>query len=181
MRIGLFGIGNVLMGDDAFGPTVITRIGALWELPENVVLADLGTPSLDLAGRMSDLDAVVIIDAVSASAPAGTLLRYSRAQLLEHPPGLRLSPHEPSLKETLLTLEFLGEGPQTVVLIGVVPERLDGFGMSSTVDEIIPAAADRAIAELTALGVRVQLRSTPLDTTPWWQSASSPSWREAPA
>ena len=171
MRIGVFGIGNVLMGDDAFGPTVVTRIEALWSLPENVTLADLGTPSLDLAARLSDLDAAIFIDAVSASAPPGTLLRYSRAELLAHPPGLRLSPHEPSLKETLLTLEFLGEGPQTVVLIGIVPERLDGFGMSEAAELAVPRAAETAIAELTRLGIEATLRSSPRDDTPWWRAA----------
>ena len=171
MRIGVFGIGNVLMGDDAFGPTVVTRIEALWSLPENVTLADLGTPSLDLAARLSDLDAAIFIDAVSASAPPGTLLRYSRAELLAHPPGLRLSPHEPSLKETLLTLEFLGEGPQTVVLIGIVPERLDGFGMSDAAELAVPRAAETAIAELAHLGIEATLRSCPRDDTPWWLAA----------
>ena len=171
MRIGVFGIGNVLMGDDAFGPTVVTRIEALWSLPENVTLADLGTPSLDLAARLSDLDAAIFIDAVSASAPPGTLLRYSRAELLAHPPGLRLSPHEPSLKETLLTLEFLGEGPQTVVLIGIVPERLDGFGMSEAAELAVPRAAETAIAELAGLGANATLRSRPGDDTPWWRAA----------
>lgn len=171
MRIGVFGIGNVLMGDDAFGPTVVTRIEALWSLPENVTLADLGTPSLDLAARLSDLDAAIFIDAVSASAPPGTLLRYSRAELLAHPPGLRLSPHEPSLKETLLTLEFLGEGPQTVVLIGIVPERLDGFGMSEAAELAVPRAAETAIAELAHLGIEATLRSSPRDDTPWWRAA----------
>ena len=171
MRIGVFGIGNVLMGDDAFGPTVVTRIEALWSLPENVTLGDLGTPSLDLASRLSDLDAAIFIDAVSASAPPGTLLRYSRAELLAHPPGLRLSPHEPSLKETLLTLEFLGEGPQTVVLIGIVPERLDGFGMSDAAELAVPRAAETAIAELARLGIEATLRSCPRDDTPWWRAA----------
>lgn len=171
MRVGLFGIGNVLMGDDAFGPTVIARIGALWSLPENVTLADLGTPSLDLAARLSDLDAAIFIDAVSASASPGTLLRYTRPELLEHPPGLRLSPHEPSLKETLLTLEFIGEGPQMVVLIGIVPERLDGFGMSDAIEAVVPQAAEMAIAELARLDVQATLRSCPLDDTPWWRAA----------
>ncbi len=170
MRIGLFGIGNVLMGDDAFGPAVVTRLDALWSFPENVILEDLGTPSLDLAGRLADLDAAIFVDAVAASAPPGTLLRYSRAELLAHPPGLRLSPHEPSLKETLLTLELLGDKPRTVVLLGVVPERLDGFGMSEGVEQAVPRAAELAVAELEGLGVCAAPREMPRDPTPWWVS-----------
>ena len=111
-KIAIYGIGNVLVGDDAVGPTVINLLDALWEFPEGVIVEDLGTPSLDLAGRLAGLDAVIFVDAVSAKAEPGTIRVYTRDEILKHPPGLRLSPHDPSLKETLLTVEFMGDGPK---------------------------------------------------------------------
>ncbi len=35
-RIGVLGIGNVLMGDDAFGPYVVKVLEARYELPADV-------------------------------------------------------------------------------------------------------------------------------------------------
>jgi hydrogenase maturation protease len=171
MRVGVFGIGNVLMGDDAVGPTVVTMLDALWEFPEGVEIHDVGTPSLDFAGRLSDYDAAIFVDAVSAAADPGTIRLYSRDELLKHPPGLRLSPHDPSLKETLLTIEFLGTGPRDIVLVGVVPETIDGFGMSEAVEKSVPLAADAVLAQLSRLGFNLSLREKPMNAVPWWRAA----------
>ena len=50
--VAVFGVGNVLMRDDGVGPTVAHHLNALWKFPEGVVVDDLGTPDLGLAGRM---------------------------------------------------------------------------------------------------------------------------------
>ncbi|HEU4521124.1 MAG TPA: hydrogenase maturation protease, partial [Thermoanaerobaculia bacterium] len=93
MRVAVFGIGNVLIGDDAVGPSVINLLDALWEFPEGVIVEDLGTPSLDLAARMCGYDAVIFVDAVSAKGEAGELRQYTRAEIIKNPPSLRMSPH----------------------------------------------------------------------------------------
>ncbi len=170
-KVGVFGIGNVLIGDDAIGPTVVTLLDALWEFPEGVVVEDLGTPSLSLAGRMAEFDAVILVDAVSASLPPGTIKRYTLDEMLRHPPSLRLSPHDPSLKETLLTVQFAGDGPSDVVLIGVVPKSLDQFGLSPEVESAAPAAAQAVIDELARLGITARRSSAVTAPAPWWHAA----------
>jgi hydrogenase maturation protease len=170
-KIAVFGIGNVLIGDDAAGPTIVTMLDALWEFPEGVVIEDIGTPSLDLAGRLAEFDAAILVDAVSAKAEPGATRTYTIDQILKHPPGLRLSPHDPSLKETLLTVQFLGDGPQDIVLVGVVPQSLDQFGLTDAVREAIPHAMDAVLAQLERLGVHASLRSEPRNLRPWWQAA----------
>ena len=170
-RIAVFGIGNVLIGDDAVGPTVITMLDALWEFPEGVVLEDIGTPSLDLAGRLGDFDAAILVDAVSAKAEPGTIRLYTIDEILKHPPGLRLSPHDPSLKETLLTVQFLGDGPKDIVLVGIVPKSLEQFGLTEEVSAALPSAVSAVLDQLERLGVKAQMRDEPRNLTPWWQAA----------
>jgi hydrogenase maturation protease len=170
-RVAVYGIGNVLVGDDAVGPTVINQLDALWEFPEGVVIEDLGTPSLDLAGRLLGLDVVIFVDAVSAKDAPGTIRVYDRDQILKHPPGLRLSPHDPSLKETLLTVEFLGDGPKTIILVGIVPKTTEGFGLSSEVEAAVPRAIAAVFAQLDAFGIAPSPRGEPRPTKPWWQAA----------
>ncbi len=43
LRIGVLGVGNILMGDDGIGPFVVRILEARYEFPPNVVLHDLGT------------------------------------------------------------------------------------------------------------------------------------------
>lgn len=170
-KIGVYGIGNVLIGDDAVGPTVVNLLDALWEFPEGVVVEDLGTPSLDLAYRLTGLDAVIFVDAVSAKLDPGTIRIYRREEILKNPPGLRLSPHDPSLKETLITCEFLGDCPKDIVLVGIVPEAAGEFGLSKPVDAAVPLAAAAVIDELANLGAVARRRAVGGEVRPWWHAA----------
>ena len=43
----IFGCGNILWGDDGFGPAVIQRLNEHYKLPENVLALDVGTSIRD--------------------------------------------------------------------------------------------------------------------------------------
>ena len=151
--IAVFGIGNVLVGDDGIGPAVVSALEREYDLPETVILEDLGTPSLDLAARLTECETVIFIDAVSSKAEPGTIRIYTLEEILEHPPGLRLSPHDPSLKETLLTSRFASGNPAYVRMVGIVPESTEVFGLSDTVRAAIPRAVSAVLHELQLLGI----------------------------
>jgi coenzyme F420 hydrogenase subunit delta len=64
----IFGCGNILWGDDGFGPAVIERLQKDYSLPENVLAQDVGTGIRDI---LFDLilsekkpEQLIIIDAV---------------------------------------------------------------------------------------------------------------------
>lgn len=170
-KIAVFGIGNVLIGDDAAGPSVIRHLDALWDFPEGVVLEDIGTPSLDLAARMGGYDAVIFVDAVSAKGEPGELRQYNRAEIVKNPPSIRMSPHDPSLKETVMLVELLPDGPQYITLVGIIPETLDAFGLSEPVKAAVPRAAARILAELYLLGVKPIPRKDAKVTAAFWDAA----------
>jgi hydrogenase maturation protease len=72
---------------------------------------------------------------------------YEKADLLGRAPDVRVSPHDPGVKETLLALEFAGRAPREVTLIGVVPAvTIMGLDLSAAVQAAVPAAvrADRS-------------------------------------
>ena len=70
--ICVIGLGNVLLGDDAFGPLVVETFLRDYDYGPNVEVLDLGTPGLDLAPYMHDCDVLLIADANSDERP-GTL------------------------------------------------------------------------------------------------------------
>jgi hydrogenase maturation protease len=167
-KIAVFGIGNVLIGDDAVGPTIIGFLESHYEFPPEVFIEDLGTPSLDLAARMGGHDAVIFVDAVSAKGEPGELRQYDRDQIVRNPPSIRMSPHDPSLKETVLLVGLLPDAPSSITLIGVIPATLDQFGLSDAVKAAVPAAAARVLAELATLGVVATPRDKALTTSMFW-------------
>jgi len=65
----VFGCGNTLLGDDGFGPAVITHLGDHYSLPETVFALDVGTSIrnilFDLILSPSKPEKILIIDAVT--------------------------------------------------------------------------------------------------------------------
>jgi hydrogenase maturation protease len=172
--IGVVGLGNVLMGDDAFGPWVVQVLLAEHVFPEGVAVNDLGTPGLDLLPWVSDLEALILVDTVRAEAPPGTIRLYRRDDILRHPPGTRLSPHDPGVKEALLTAEFAGQAPREVLLVGAVPERTEmAVGLSPALRGAVPAAVLEVLGELARLGHPIERRRSPEPPRIWWEEAAA--------
>ena len=63
-RIAVVGLGNVLMRDDALGPTAISLLVSRYDFAPGVAVEDLGTPGLDLHPHLDGLDVVIIVDTV---------------------------------------------------------------------------------------------------------------------
>jgi hydrogenase maturation protease len=172
MRVAVFGIGNVLLHDDAVGPTVARLLDAGWSFPEGVVVEDLGTPALEFVTYLGGHDAVIIIDAVAARAEAGTIRIYAKEDILRHPPGLRLTPHDPALNETLLLLDLMGEAPRDVRLVGIVAKDITGgIGLTDEVRASLDAACAAVLDELARFGIEGQRKSAPDAANLWWEAA----------
>ena len=170
-RISVIGIGNVLEGDDALGPTVVRLFEAAYAVPDDVAIIDGGTPGLDLTAYMAELEALVVVDAMKLKGGTpGELRVLDKAGILNRGPIIALSPHEPGLRESILHAECQEVAPPIVRLIGVVAGSIDfGCRLTAPVRAALPAAVEQVRAELTALGVPVTPRRPPLTADLWWE------------
>lgn len=149
MKIAVYGIGNILLGDDGVGPAVVNYLAANRLLASGITLEDLGTPSLDLPNYLSGYDLVIFIDAIASDATPGTIRLFTREEIVATPPGIRISPHEPTINDALIVLDFAGGAPRDVVLVGVVPETLEGgMTLSPAVAGAVQEAAEKVLEEL---------------------------------
>ncbi len=156
----VLGLGNVLMGDDGFGPAAIRAFEAEYVAGAEVEVVDVGTPGLDLMPWLADVDRVIIVDTIKSDAPPGSVRRYDKADLLRHAPSIRVGPHDPGVKEALMLLEFAGRAPREVVLIGVVPERLGmSLDLTPAVQAALPLAVDAIVDALERFGVVARRRT----------------------
>jgi len=173
-RIGVLGIGNVLMGDDGVGPYAVKLLEARYEFPKEVELQDLGTPGLGITSAFSEYDAMVLIDSVNAKQKPGTVKLYRKDELVQVPLKTRISPHDPALVEALLFSEFSGKCPQEVLLVGVVPQACElGCEMSDAAHLGMEAAIREVLKELDRLGVETKLKARPDEPAIWWQKNAS--------
>ena len=170
--VRVLGLGNVLMGDDALGPWVVEALLAGWEFPESVSVVDVGTPGLDLTPFLADADTVILVDTVKAAAPPGTLLVYGRRELAGRAPLPRVSPHDPGLTEALFALELVGAAPREIVLVGVVPEKIEkSVRLSPRVREAVGAAVQEVVRRLSLMGLPPWPRASASPPAPWWERA----------
>ncbi len=166
----ILGLGNVLMGDDALGPFTVRMLDAEYEFGPGVLVVDAGTPGLDLAPLIMGARALIVVDTVRAEGEPGSLRIYRRDDLLRHPPGVRVTPHDPGLAETLLTLELHGSAPPEVVLVGVIPRQVaTGVVLSVELRQAVPRVQAAVLAELESLGEPVRRRTPPLAPDIWWE------------
>jgi hydrogenase maturation protease len=170
----VLGLGNVLMSDDGLGPAVLRAFEEQYVVGPDVSVVDLGTPGLDLSPWLADAERVILIDTVNAPLPPGSMRLYKKADLLRQAPGVRISPHDPGVKETLLALEFAGRAPRDIALIGVVPSLTAmGLQLSPEVEAAIPGAVLAIVAALERAGVAVLRRPEPLAHEPWWNNRAA--------
>jgi hydrogenase maturation protease len=182
VRVRVIGLGNVLMRDDAFGPYVVRLIEAFYVMPPDVQVIDAGTPGLDLIPYVCGPDVLIIVDTVRADGPPGDIRVFRTADILAERVQPRLGPHDPGVKEALLTAAVAGAAPREVILVGVVPQSVEmGVELSPAVRSSLAPVVAWVVTELTARGVGPLLRETPLVPATWWETpAAAPAPHDFP-
>ncbi len=143
MNILILGLGQSLRGDDAAGLEAVRR----WQerfpgTAARLRVETAGLPGLGLLDLLEGMDAVLLVDAVQAASPPGTLLRLGMEELAAFTPG-SASAHGWGVAETLqvgFSLYPWLAGMQ-VVLIGIVGKNFDlGEGLSAGVNAALEDA-----------------------------------------
>jgi hydrogenase maturation protease len=150
-RMLIAGVGNIFLGDDAFGVEVVRQMAAT-PLPEGVELIDSGIRGVHLAYQLLDgYDVLVLIDAAPRGHPPGTvsLLQVDRRDLDEATAAVAggqaplIDAHGMEPGSILKMLGSLGGQVARVLVVACEPESVEqGLGLS----EPVLAAVPRAIA-----------------------------------
>lgn len=148
-RLLVAGIGNIFLGDDAFGCEVIRALEQR-ALPREVRVMDFGIRSYDLAYALTEgYDAAILVDATPRGEPPGTLylIEPDLAQL----GGLETAPVDAHSMDPVRVLQLAeslgGPLPARLYLVGCEPADLgaeDGrLGLSAPVQAAVPHALER--------------------------------------
>ena len=153
-QILVAGIGNIFMGDDAFGCEVAGDL-AMRGMGEGVLVRDFGICSYDLAYAMTEgYEVVIMVDAVRRGEAPGTvfLIEVSPSDIeqLAGPPDA----HGMNPATALQLAQALGGETQRLFVVGCEPAVLeaDAIGLSDTVRNAVPEAirmVEELVQELT--------------------------------
>jgi hydrogenase maturation protease len=155
-KILIAGIGNIFLGDDAFGVEVAQRLEKC-NFPAGVRVTDFGIRGFDLAyALMEGYATTVLIDAYPGDTEPGTVsvIEPDLASLnAPNAPGTLVEPHSMNPVSVLRIAAGMGAQLQRVLLVGCVPATLgpeEGqMGLSETVAAAVPGAV-RLVEDLVA-------------------------------
>ena len=152
------GIGNIFLGDDAFGVEVVRRMAGR-KLPESVRVSDFGIRGFDLAYALQDgYETTILVDACPHGQAPGTLYVIEPdLKALDDPeaPQAIVEAHAMNPVSVLRMARAMNIELKNILLVGCEPETLGGeegqMGLSAPVE----AAVDEAVKLVESLVNRI--------------------------
>jgi hydrogenase maturation protease len=153
-KVLVAGVGNIFLGDDAFGVEVVQRLAG-HRLPDNVQVADYGIRSYDLAyALMEPWELVILVDAVARGDAPGTVytIEPELPQDGESSVESGFDAHSMNPESVLRLVGKLGGKAGRILVVGCEPASVEAeesgqIGLS----EPVQAAVDEAIRMIEEL------------------------------
>jgi hydrogenase maturation protease len=161
------GVGNIFMGDDAFGVEVVRRLASR-KLPERVRVADFGIRGFDLAYALQDgYETTILVDACPHGHAPGTLyvIEPDLKALDESAASQPVTDaHVMNPVSVLRMARAMNIEVRNVLLVGCEPETLGGeegqMGLSAPVEAAVEAAVELVQSLIDKLQDKPGLSST---------------------
>ncbi len=152
-RVLIAGVGNVFLGDDAFGVEVVKRLAGR-ALPEGVEVVDFGIRGMDLAYALQDdYELVVFVDATPRGEEPGTV--YLIEPEIEEDGEVTLDTHGMDPVKVMKLARSLGARPTRILVVGCEPKVMisgeDYDDMLMELSEPVRAAVEEAVKLVESL------------------------------
>ena len=142
------GIGNIFLGDDAFGVEVVRRMSAR-DLPESVRVSDFGIRGFDLAYALQDgYETTILVDACPHGQAPGTLYVIEPdLKALDDPENTQavVEAHAMNPVSVLRMARAMNIELKNILLVGCEPETLGGDEGQMGLSRPVEAAVDDAV------------------------------------
>jgi hydrogenase maturation protease len=153
MKAVVLGVGNTILADEGVGVRVVEALQRGYTVPDCVAVVDGGTAGMELLDELSNLDFLLVVDAIAANQPPGSLVKLAGDEV---PVFFRrnLSPHGIGLSDVLASLEFLAAAPRETIILGVQPESMElSMELTPTIAARVPELVGQVVDELAARGL----------------------------
>jgi hydrogenase maturation protease len=157
-RILIAGIGNIFLGDDAFGSEVARRL-AQRKLPDDVRVIDFGIRGFDLLYALLDgYDVTIFVDTTARGGRPGTLytiepdLNDFNALSTE---VMMVETHDMNPMKVLGMVKAMGGEFKRILLVGCEPESLGSEAGQLGLSGPVEAAVDEAVGIIESLVGRI--------------------------
>ncbi len=155
-KIGILGIGNLLIGDEGFGVHTVQYLEDNYVFPENVVIIDAGTAGIYMSPFLEECDPVFVIDVVDIDEEPGSMHTFQLEDVRAGRISTKMSPHQLGLLEVIEICKLRDAAPSQVEFLCVVPADLEqDLILSPIVEPRVKQISDILIKRLEEIGVVV--------------------------
>jgi hydrogenase maturation protease len=140
----------VILSDDGLGVHAVRRLRERYVLGAGIEVVEGGTGGLLLLPYLEDARRAILVDAIDAGLPPGSLTRLEGEEWTSAF-SIHMTPHDVALEDLLGTARLRGTWPEELVLLGVQPGWLTlGTSLSPAVatglDRLVEAIAEQLTA-----------------------------------
>ena len=160
-KIGILGIGNLIVGDEGFGVHAVRYLEENYEFPDSVLIRDGGTAGIYMSPFLEECDPVLVIDVVDIDAEPGSMHYYSNEDVKAGKISTRMSPNQLGLLEILEICKLRDAAPETLEFYCVVPKDLiTSTELSDVVAPRVKEICEIVLKRLAELGVEAKRRTS---------------------
>jgi len=148
-EILVLGCGNILFGDDGFGPEVVEHLQKNYEIPPEVYVMNVGTSVREILFPIVISDKrpknIIIVDAVDAGKSPGEIFELDISDIPEKKID-DFSMHQLPTSNLLKELKTMGGIDVQIIVVQVqnIPKEV-APGLSAVVREAIPVACEKIL------------------------------------
>jgi len=153
------GIGNIFLGDDAFGVEVVQRLASR-KMPSRVKVTDFGIRGFDLAYALLDgADLTILVDACPRGGTPGTVyviepdLNSLNTPEAEH---AALDAHSMNPMNVIRMAKSMGGELKRILLVGCEPETLGPEEGQMGLSAPVAAAVDEAVKVVESIVEKIR-------------------------
>jgi len=147
MKTLVIGLGNPILGDDGVGWRVVEAVQEQINDP-SVDMDCLAVGGITLMEHLIGYDRAIVIDAVTAHQPIGTVSLFHLNDLPDHSALHTSSAHDASLQTAIAAGQAMGAHlPDEVIVVGIEAEKIFDFSeeLTPNVEAAVPRAADEVL------------------------------------
>jgi hydrogenase maturation protease len=164
-KIGIIGIGNLILSDEGFGIHTIHYLEDHYIFPDTIILQDAGTAGIYMSPFLEACDPILVIDVVDIDAEPGSFHYYTMDDVKAGNFQTKMSPHQLGLLEIVEICRLRDAAPENIEFYCVVPKELDtSMELSPAVAPRVVEVADMILKRLQDFGVAVQVRKDPVSS-----------------
>ena len=152
IRVLVAGVGNIFLGDDAFGVEVVSQLKHRPQ-PPGVQVVDFGIRGLDLTyALLEGYEAVVLVDAMPRGGQPGTLYLLEPETGESGDADVMVEGHNLNPVNVLRLAAAMGSPVKRLLVVGCEPCPLDEFEeMATELSKPVRTAVSEAVALVESL------------------------------